>query len=62
MQLAGTLYFPSTAVSYANGSNPVAYATALIAKDVLFNGDVNITSDPTGLSTGLSSKAAVLVQ
>ncbi len=62
MQLAGTLYFPTTTVNYSNGSNPVSYATALIAKDVIFNGDVNITSDPTGLSTGLSSKSAVLVQ
>jgi len=41
----------------------VAYATALVANKIIFGGGTSgILYDPTGLKTGLFSKAVALVQ
>jgi len=63
MQLTGSLYFPKATLSYTNGSSAVAYATALVANKIIFGGGTSgILYDPTGLKTGLFSKAVALVQ
>jgi len=62
MQLTGSLYFPTTDVAFGNGISAVAYSTAIVAKQVSFVGGVNIKYDPTGLKTGLLSRAVALVQ
>jgi len=62
MQLTGSLYFPTTAVSFSNGISAQTSSTAIIAKQVSFAGGANIKYDPTGLETGLFTKAAALVQ
>lgn len=62
MQLTGSLYFPTTDVSFSNGTNIAAYSTAIVAKQVSFVGGANIKYDPTGLKTGLLSKSVALVQ
>jgi hypothetical protein len=61
MKLTGSLYFPTTGVSFSNGA-AAAGTTAIIAKQVSFTGGTNIQYDSTGLKTGLFSKAAALVQ
>ena len=62
MKLTGSLYFPTTAVSFSDGSSTAAFNTAIIAYQVWFTGGVNIQYDSTGLKTGLFSKAVALVQ
>ncbi len=61
MKVTGSLYFPTTSVSYSNGASTNAYV-AIVAKQVSFTGGTNITYDPTGLKTGLFSKSVALVQ
>jgi hypothetical protein len=62
MQLTGSLYFPTTNVSYSNGTNTEANSTAIVALSVSFSGGSNFKYDPTGLQTGLFSKSVALVQ
>jgi hypothetical protein len=63
MQLTGSLYFPTTSLSYSNGSSAVTYSTGLVAKQISFSGgSANVSYDPTGLKTGLFSQAVALVQ
>jgi len=38
MMLTGSLYFPTTYVSFSNGTSAVAYSTAIVAKQVSFAG------------------------
>ncbi len=59
--LTGTLYFPSTTVSYTGTSTAGSY-TALIAKTVTFSGNSNFKNDPTGTLTGLASTVRSLIQ
>lgn len=61
MQLTGSLYFPTTDMSFSNGAS-AAGTTALIAKQVSFTGGVQLVYDPTGVKTGLSVKTAGLMQ
>jgi hypothetical protein len=62
MQLSGSLYFPTTAVSYSNGTNQAVSAMAIVAKDISFAGGANIKYDSTGQTTGLVTKSDVLVE
>jgi hypothetical protein len=59
--VTGSLYFPTTSVSYSNGASTNAYV-AIVADQVWFTGGTNITYDSTGLKTGLFSKSVALVQ
>jgi hypothetical protein len=60
--LTGTLYFPTTAVSYSGGTTSISDTTAIVAWQVTFTGNSSINYDTTGLKTGLVSKAVALVQ
>lgn len=62
MQLTGSLYFPTTGVSFSNGT--LSMTMAVVADKVSFiGGDQNtVLDDPNGLKTGLFSKAVALVQ
>jgi len=62
MQLTGSLYFPTTDVTFSNGTSTEANSTAIVAKDVSLTGGTNIRYDPTGLQTGLFSKSVALVK
>ncbi len=62
LRLTGSLYFPTTNISYSNGSSSNGFTTALLAKKVSFTGGVNLTFDPTGLKTGLLVKTVALVK
>jgi len=62
MKITGSLYFPTTIVQFSNGSAATSYSMAIIANQVWFSGGTNIKYDSTGLSTGLFSKSAGLVQ
>lgn len=62
LQLTGSLYFPTTAVSFSNGSTAQSNSTAIVAQSASFTGGTNIKYDPTGLQTGLFAKAVALVQ
>jgi hypothetical protein len=62
MQLGGSLYFPTTTVNYANGTNTTNYYTAVVAKDLQFAGGAYIKYDSTGQSTGMLVKTAALLQ
>ena len=59
--LQGTLYFPTTSVSYSGGSNTGTY-TALIANKVSFTGSAAFKNDPTGQYTGLGTTVRGLIQ
>jgi len=60
--LTGSLYFPTTNVSFSGGAQTASYSTAIVAKQVSFQGGTNIKYDPTGLLTGLFSNAVALLQ
>jgi hypothetical protein len=59
--LTGTLYFPSTTVTYTGTSSTGSY-TALIAKTVTFSGNSSFKNDPTGTRTGLVTMVRSLIQ
>jgi hypothetical protein len=59
--LTGTLYFPTTPVSFSNGTSGGGN-TAIVADQVTFSGGANIRYDPTGLKTGLSTQTVGLVE
>jgi hypothetical protein len=61
MQLTGSLYFPTTDISYSNGASAVGN-TALIAAQVSFAGGANLQFDSTGLKTGLITSTVALVE
>jgi hypothetical protein len=62
MMLTGSLYFPTTDVSFSNGTSAVGYSTAIVANEVSFAGGATIKYDPTGLKTGLFSQSVALIQ
>jgi Flp pilus assembly protein TadG len=62
MTLTGSLYFPTTTVSFSNGAGLEVNSTAIVAFGTSFTGGTNIKYDPTGLQTGLFSRAVALVQ
>jgi Flp pilus assembly protein TadG len=62
MLLTGSLYFPTTSVSFSNGTSAQVNSTAIVSLGISFTGGANIKYDPTGLQTGLFSKAVALVQ
>lgn len=62
MKLTGSLYFPTTIVAFSNGSAATGYTMAIVANQIWFSGGTNIKYDSTGLSTGLFTKSAGLVQ
>ncbi len=59
--LTGSLYFPTTAVSFSNGTSGGGN-TAIVADQVSFVGGANIKYDPTGLKTGLTAQSVGLVE
>jgi hypothetical protein len=59
--LTGTLYFPTTGITFSNGSSGGGN-TAVVADTVDFSGGANIKYDPTGLKTGLSTQSVGLVE
>jgi hypothetical protein len=59
--LQGTLYFPTTAVSYSGASATGTY-TALIGKTVSISGSAAFKNDPTGEYTGLATTIRGLIQ
>jgi Flp pilus assembly protein TadG len=61
MQLTGSLYFPTTFLSYSNGTSSSG-TTALVAKQISFAGGAHLVLDPTGLKTGLGTKTAGLLE
>jgi hypothetical protein len=61
MTLNGTLYFPTTSVSYSNGVGNAGY-TAIVSNGISFAGGANINYDSTGQKTGLFTKTVALVQ
>lgn len=64
VQLNGSLYFPTTNVSFAIANSSTFINTAIVANEISFSTFVTSTfyDDPTGLKTGLFSKSVALVQ
>jgi hypothetical protein len=62
MNLTGSLYFPTTYVSFSNGAPSTSSRIAIVAKQISFIGGAKITYDSTGLLTGLTSKSVALMQ
>jgi len=62
MNLTGTLYFPTTDVSYSNGTSGSGSTTAIVANQVSFSGGARINYDSTGSKTGLYQKSAAVIQ
>jgi Flp pilus assembly protein TadG len=62
MDLTGTLYFPTTDVSYSNGTTGSGSTTAIVANQVSFAGGAKILYDSTGSKTGLSNMSAAVIQ
>jgi len=61
MAITGTFYFPTTNITFSNGTSAASYI-ALIAQQVWFTSGAKVKNDPTGTYTGLSSKSVVLAQ
>lgn len=59
--LQGTLYFPTSPVSYTGASTTGTY-TALIGKTVTIAGSAAFKNDPTGQYTGLATTIRSLIQ
>jgi Flp pilus assembly protein TadG len=62
MNLSGTLYFPTTTVSFSNGVAAESNSTAIVANELSIAGGANIKYDPTGQKTGLFQNSVALVQ
>jgi Flp pilus assembly protein TadG len=62
MNLSGTLYFPTTNVSFSNGVAAESNSTAIVANEVSIAGGANLKYDPTGQKTGLFLSSVALVQ
>jgi hypothetical protein len=60
-QFTGSLYFPTTDVSFSNGTSGGGN-TAIVAKQVSFAGGADLHYDPTGLKTGLLATTVGLVE
>jgi hypothetical protein len=61
MTLNGSLYFPTTSVSYSNGVGNSGY-TAIVSSGLSFAGGASFKYDSTGQKTGLFNSALALVQ
>jgi Flp pilus assembly protein TadG len=61
MAITGTFYFPTTNITFSNGTSSASYI-AIIAQQVWFTSGAKLRNDPTGTYTGLSSKSVVLAQ
>jgi hypothetical protein len=59
--LQGTLYFPTTSVSYSGASTTGTY-TAMIGKKVSFTGSASFKNDPSGYYTGLGTTIRGVIQ
>jgi hypothetical protein len=59
--LTGSLYFPTTAVSFSNGASGGGN-TAIVADTVNISGGANLKYDSTGLKTGLAAQTVALVE
>ena len=59
--LTGTLYFPTTTITYSGASATGTY-TAMVAKRVTFSGSADFKNDPTGQYTGLATTVRGLIQ
>jgi hypothetical protein len=59
--LTGSLYFPTTGVTYAGTTTTGSY-TALVAKTVTMTGTSNFKNDPSGFYTGLGTTIRGLIQ
>jgi hypothetical protein len=57
--MTGTLYFPTTSLSYGGGANQTYMA--IVAKTVSFSNGTSVKADTTGTYTGLASHGASLI-
>jgi len=60
LQFTGSLYFPTTPVTYSGGSNTTV--TALLAKNIIFNGGAYFAYDSTGAKTGLGTSSSSVIE
>jgi hypothetical protein len=61
MLLTGSLYFPTTPLSYSNGISTAV--TGIVAQSVSFSGGAHVAQDPTGgTETGLGHPTASLIE
>jgi hypothetical protein len=58
LALTGSLYFPTTDVSFQGGAGTTSYITAIVANEITFTNNTYITNDSTGSNTGLSAGAS----
>jgi hypothetical protein len=59
--LQGTMYFPTTSITYTGASATGTY-TAIIAKKINLTGSAAFKNDPTGTYTGLATTIRGLIQ
>jgi len=60
--LNGSLYFPTTNVTYSGGSSTTASYTALVGYDIAFKGNSYFAADPYGAHTGLGGTTLAFVE
>ena len=61
LNIAGSIYFPTTAIRFANGSTS-NLSTALVVYDVTFTGDAYFKKDSTNITSLGGTNKAFLVQ
>jgi len=62
MHMNGTLYFPTSAVSYSGGSSTLANYVGIVASAVSFPGTTYLEGDGTGFYTGIGLPSVGLVE
>lgn len=60
--LNGSLYFPTTDLTYSGGSATTATATAIVAYDIAFQGTSYFAADPYGAVNGLGGITYAIVE
>ena len=61
MNLSGSLYFPTTAVTFSNGSNSSSPYSIIVAKTVVFTGGTKLNNDYSSLPGGSPIKGNALI-
>jgi hypothetical protein len=62
LSIAGSIYFPTTAIHFANGASPTNLSTALVVYDVTFTGDAYFKKDSANITSLGGTNKAFLVQ
>jgi hypothetical protein len=62
LNLSGSLYFPTTAINWSNGTNTTTGSVGMVVYDVTFTGGAYFKQDTTGITTLGSTVSSAIVE